>query len=126
MTPEEKQIKLAEAAGWKWNAECDLAGTAFPECWSHDEYGMVFYAYALPNYFNDLNAIHELEKVLTAAQRWEFVLRLIAGQENSNYTINDWERFKHAQFKAPGTFPAVFATAAQRCEALGLTLNLWK
>jgi hypothetical protein len=65
----------------------------------------------LPDYFNDLNAVHELEKVLTekGVNAW-------------------WEYVDHISRLNPTPFgreTAVHATAAQRAEAIGLTLNLW-
>ena len=60
-----------------------------------------------PDYLNDLNAMHEAEKVLTDEQKREYRICLFrlcdcyAGRE-------------------------VHATAAQRAEAFLKTLNLWK
>lgn len=64
----------------------------------------------LPDCLNDLNAVHELEKKLTPLQ-WN---------DYANKLIQYWE--------AGGTrfAGAIHATAAQRCEALLKTLNLWK
>lgn len=67
--------------------------------------------YQIPDYCNDLNAIHTAEnKLLTGASRtikeqWEMNLRRAA-------TL--------------GATSAECATARQRCEALLRTLNLWK
>lgn len=63
-------------------------------------------ARALPDYFNDLNAIHELEKVLNSEQESDYWEHLMQAHEY----IQPW---------------AGCATAAQRAEALGKTLNLW-
>jgi hypothetical protein len=52
------------------------------------------------DYFNDLNACHEMEKAMTYEQRYQYAKHFI-------------------------DFEIVFATATQRAEAFGLTLNLW-
>lgn len=85
MTQEQKRIKLAEAFGM----------TGWEE------------ARALPDFFNDLDAVHELEKALTYEQQCFYcdILKMVVG--------------------GPAYMPAVRASAAQRCEALGKTLNLW-
>jgi hypothetical protein len=61
-----------------------------------------------PDYLNDLNAMHEAEKVLN-------------GHEQNDYcfTIMDIQ-------KSGGGFRRLHATAAQRAEAFLRTLNLWK
>jgi hypothetical protein len=99
MTQEQKQIKLAEVQG----------------ILSHDKHGPLFhtktgYVRDCPDYFNDLNAVHELEEKLDDSQKILYVAKL-------------------SQILSPSKFPQSFrilhATAEQRCEALGLTLNLW-
>ena len=83
MTQEQKRIKLAEAAGIKHGVKC-----------------------ATTDYFNNLNAVHELEKVLKGGLRstYDAWLGIIAKQDHCFI----WE-----------------TTASQRCEAIGKTLNLW-
>jgi hypothetical protein len=66
----------------------------------------------IPDFYTDLNAVHELEKLLTEKgvnAWWEYVNRI--------------NRLNPTPF---GRETAVHATAAQRAEAIGLTLNLWK
>lgn len=102
MTQEQKQIKLAEAAGWR-------LFSPFKNLWAPPKHVVEYEcdAYPLPNFFNDLNAVHELEKVLGPKGQWELyekeVVKLTGG----------WGQAMHA-------------TAAQRAEALGLTLSLWE
>jgi hypothetical protein len=96
MTPEQQRIAIAEACGWtemRMGAS-DLIGTS-PD-------GRI--SWQLPDYLNDLNAMHEAEKVLTKEQRWEYIGNL--GTE---------EAF---------TWTCLHATAAQRAEAFLKTLNL--
>jgi len=99
MTEEEKRIKLAEAGGW----------TKFYESWSGQKKACIpndSQILPLPDYFNDLNAVHELEKVLDEKQ-----------QDIMNNTL--WDIMSGRKY-------LWHATATQRAEALGLTLNLWK
>jgi hypothetical protein len=108
MNPEEQRIAIAEACGWTPTPEGlytkDPAGLRPP--FRHPEH--------LPNYLNDLNAMHEAERRLTDDQ-WglycvalnKLACRIQCGNTHTcGYTIA--------------------ATAAQRAEAFLKTLNLWK
>jgi hypothetical protein len=107
MTQEEKRIKLAEADGWKpngagyWHKNGEVCALQFE---SLDGRGND--VYPLPNYFHDLNAVHELEKVLDEKQ-----------QDIMNNTL--WDIMSGRKY-------LWHATATQRAEALGLTLGLWE
>lgn len=75
----------------------------------------VSYIEALPDYLNDLNACHEMEKALTEATEdayWFKHLPDVVGA-NTGWLHQDIPKIAHA-------------TSAQRCKALLLTLNLWK
>lgn len=76
MNQEEKRIKIAEKCGWSWAARS-----------------------LLPDYFNDLNACHEMEKHLGNVQN----------EENYYFAIKRSYR----------------ATAEDRAEAFGKTMKLW-
>lgn len=103
MTQEEKRIKLAEAAGWTptpWGAWTQArSGIPSKECPSHAE---------LPDYFNDLNEVHELEEVLDSTQ-WEIYI------DHLRLAVLE-------QHKIRGSHGA---SAEMRAEAIGKTLNLW-
>jgi len=108
MTQEQKRIKLAEAGGWTNIREQD-----YDHGYSGDDVRQYWMGTPpddlptqLPDYFNDLNAVHELEKVLTEDQ---------------------YDDYRQHLGKAVGyLWRGIFsATAAQRAEALGKTLNLW-
>ena len=101
MTPEKQRIAIAEACGWKWEAR--IKGSI--KVWNKPPL-MVFYDSELPNYLNDLNAMHEAEKVLTSSQEKEYVNDL------------DWMSERWG-----GT---VFAPAAQRAEAFLRTIGKWE
>jgi len=117
LTQEQKRIKLAEAAGWKGISKTYLEGYA---PWRPVAYEKrinktpvkEFHNIPLdplPDYFNDLNAVHELEMKL-----------------DNEYPTHNREFFRKQLRKiCQPLLHEVHATATQRAEALGLTLNLW-
>jgi len=62
----------------------------------------------IPDYLNDLNACHEMEKTLTEANRHTYKFKL-HGFKSIQVGLNSWH-----------------ATAAQRCEAFLKTVGKWK
>jgi len=118
MNQEQKRIKLAEADGWKriafyddgmsyyQNAKGERA--SFPA--SQD--GVL-----LPDYFNDLNAVHELEKLITYHQSHAYM-------QNLHETMSPGTKVGDVQLTCD-MFPFVSASAARKAEAIGKTLNLW-
>jgi len=108
MTQDEKQIKLAEAGGWKRKSvDLEYPLTRPEGRWEKGEL-TVFHFGQLPDYFTDLNAVHELEKRMPS-KHWTRYCQYLA----------DFGR-------GSVRFVSVHATAAQRCEAIGLTLGLWE
>jgi hypothetical protein len=104
MTPDEIRIAIAEACGW-WDIGSDVWGRRPP---SSDRQ-------PLPDYLNDLNAMHEAEKVLTDAQWSVFgyhLGQLVLGTCNS-YDFADLASIAHA-------------TAAQRAEAFCRAKGIWR
>lgn len=95
MKPEQQRIKIAKACGWLkiTKLDSDLHG------WQ--EQGPLE---PLPDYLNDLNAMHEVEKVFNAVQRVQYMEKL-------GY---------------PHNTSCTFAASAQRAEAFLRTLNLWE
>jgi hypothetical protein len=86
MSPDAQRIAIAEACGWKpLFISCDLNGNPFP---GQD---------VPPDYFNDLNAMHEAETVLILDCEWATYLDRLS------------------VIVAEGSL--VHATAAQRAEA---------
>jgi hypothetical protein len=93
MKPEEQRIAIAGVCGWKqipdgrWN----LDGKVEP---------------FLPDYLNDLNAMHEAEKALDPTRQqedyWDFIFSITGSG-----------------------FEMCHATASQKAEAFLRTLNLW-
>ena len=95
MSPQKQRIAIATACGWT---------TKHKGLWVEK---LQTYA-ALPDYLNDLNACHEMEKVLTGYQ------------QTVTYSDN--------LMKIVGyhTFDSAHATAAERCEAFLRVMGLWE
>ena len=101
MTPEQQRIAIAEACGWtvhpknKW--------VVIPPNSPHSVQPL----YTLPDYLNDLNAMHEAEKVLKGGMRskYDAELTLICSRDY-NFI---WE-----------------STASQRAEAFLRTIGKWE
>ena len=120
MNKQKQRIAIAEACGWiphPDNANINvkhwtLGGSKYGErgakrasskIINDDTWGLD--QSLLPDYLNDLNAMHEAEKMLTAKQWDEYGGQL----ECTPYVIQNW----------------IHATAARRAEAFLKTLNLW-
>jgi hypothetical protein len=103
MNPELQRIKIAEACGYIRNDELD--------CW--EKSNRYYFSCGdsqlaqLPDYLNDLNAMHHAEKVIGPIKVIEFCCHL-----NEMGMSGEWE--------------ILTATAAQRAEAFLRTLNLWE
>jgi len=118
MTPEQQRIAIAEACGWKFQHPSPNNGS--PEwsemkcnailCWVRPGGGS-WQLEELPDYLNDLNAMHEAEKLLKSEQHFTFQVELARVINTTTYPLN---------------FALLHATAAQRAEAFLRTLNLWK
>jgi hypothetical protein len=100
MNDSEMQIAIAEACGYKPDPEEGLWYQLSGGQIAGFKDGSVL---PLPNYPNDLNAMHQAEKVLTYEQFDEYYVQL-----------------------AMKMVRPFHATAAQRAESLLKTLNLWK
>lgn len=114
MKREEQRIAIAEALGFQrllgdpWKMLGELAW--MPPAWTIRQFIMhgepAVYLRGLPDYLNDLNAMHEAEKVLLDRQDWSGC---------------DYEQ----ALKDMTSSWCWHATAAQRAEAFLKTLNLW-
>ena len=88
MNQEEQRIAIAEACGWK-------TGYRDPEAW-----------HPLPDYLNDLNAMHDAEKVLNEKQ-----------EDIMNSTL--WDIMDGRKY-------LWHSTASQRAKAFVITIEKWK
>ena len=97
MNKEKQRIAIAEACGWE----------PLPEGHFHPDNPI---GQTMPNYLNDLNAMHEAEKTLTHEQRIDHMEWL--GMCPDDYGHKVWAY--------------VHATAAQRAEAFLRTIGKWE
>jgi hypothetical protein len=116
MKPEEQRIAIAEACGFTYDS--------INEAWYKDGYyyfncGDGLHFKQLPDYLNDLNAMHEAETLVIYA--------------NDKLPKKYTQQIKAAICKDAGVKKAqmdfdmcITATAVQRAEAFLKTLNLWK
>ncbi len=123
MTPESQRIAIAEACGWEKVDGNPAKHTR--DRWIDPKYaGRYAKDYAvlernLPDYLNDLNIMHEAEKVL---KDYNFG----ATTERATY-INKLETVVFLEAGKQGwSWALTHATAAQRAEAFLKTLKLWK
>lgn len=102
MSPEAQRIAIAEACGWELRVHTYLDGSLAGRSWvAPDGVGR-----NLPDYLNDLNACHEMEKVLTSNQ-W-----LMYDEHIYIIRVNELRGGMHA-------------TADQRAEAFLRTIGKW-
>jgi len=116
MKPEQQRIAIAEACGWE-NLSSEL-GVEF----RISERGGFIY---VKDPLNDLNAMHEAEKVLTEPQQSIFADRLNMLHNIADLTYPDSNTRGYRKELFAEAFHLIHATAAQRAEAFLRTLNLW-
>ena len=89
---------------------------AFPESYSIPRF---------PDYPNDLNAMHEAEKMLnlkyhdTRTKYYMFLMRSVK-------RITNCDSMHWSEIEVDYIYACIHATASQRAEAFLRTLNLWK
>jgi hypothetical protein len=121
MNPEKQRIAIANACGWTfhpqcgwtWTNKCPEHGKQTIKSWLKGEHSgeKVFYDSSLPDYLNDLNAMHEAEKTLSYNDKQKYLDILAdAPRDDIYYTYVD----------------SVFATAGQRAEAFLRTVGRWE
>lgn len=119
MTPEEQRIAIAEWCGWERCYEKDINGQFEHRFWNHPKRGGIIFKireHHLPDYLNDLNAMHEAERKLTEKQQVWYLQKLaqVRLREGVGGTI------------ACMLDKLAFATATQRAEALLRTIGKWR
>jgi hypothetical protein len=110
MTPEQQRTAIAEACGFY-----DIVNGY---SWVEFKSGQLLKK--LPDYLNDLNAMHEAEKVLNANQRINFACYLTEPVRDRIYNVIQ----RNLNYDV--CFPALHATAAQRAEAFLRTIGKWE
>lgn len=120
MTTEAQRIKIAEACGWTHCQPDKHYGHDRPKGVKPNgkEQRSTDWEW-LPDYLNDLNAMHEAEKVLTPIQRFDYSNHLETAldliPEGQGLGLREHRNFTYAH-----------ATANQRAEAFLKCLGLWK
>ena len=115
MSPQSQRIAIAEACGWyeiyydgteNNGPESDINPLRLVGKWSKRGVGSWAIICSLPDYLNDLNAMHEAEKVLN---------------EKQEHIMNDtlWDLMSGRKY-------LWHATAPQRAEAFLRTLGKWE
>jgi hypothetical protein len=110
MNPEAQRIAIAEACGWNELTLLNGCQIGWPPT------GRRGYREHLPDYLNDLNAMHEAENFLTEEERDWYIQALLqnVSEETCDLSPNKAEWF------------ITHATAAQRAEAFLRAKGLWK
>lgn len=107
LTMKEQRIKVAELCGWKREPWDSMAPNL--DRWTHPDYPStnVSGTRALPDYLNDLNAMHEAEKLIPQELKQEWSSKLY------------WLLYTNP----PKLWRVSQATAAERAEAFVLTMT---
>lgn len=116
MSPDNQRIAIAEACGWAWfsvsfNSEQKILARSQQEA---NTVTLGHWVWSLtPDYLNDLNACHEMEKTLASDKEAADFDR-----ELSTVVLNEWD---------DGLINSMewHATAAQRAEAFLRTIGKW-
>jgi hypothetical protein len=115
MNEEEQRIAIAEACGWKFKInDSNYIGELMCKmdelsCWLMPALSFI------PNYLNDLNAMHDAEKTLKYEYdriRYINTLQMVIALGKDERSVS--------------TFQTISATAKQRAEAFLKTLKLWE
>jgi hypothetical protein len=106
MTPEKQRIAIAEACGYTHVRIVKCIEGPPDHCIGHHP----AQPHSIPDYLNDLNAMHEVEKALTEGQRIDYVAKHL------------WE-IVPAKYCFAHYF---WSTAAQRAEAFLRTIGKWE
>jgi len=112
MTPEQQRIAIAKACGWTEIEPCtccDGVSRGYtPTPGAHKKH--------FPDYLNDLNAMHDAEKVLTKANWGGYAAELYRITDAHNHGISPNHHW----------LAVAFSTASQRAEAFLRTIGKWE
>lgn len=106
MNPEKQRIAIAEACGW--------THIAFNRGWIKAGDGEI--QGVIPDFLNDLNSMHEAEKMLTHDQQVGYSVNMVR--------LTTWNM--PSSRAAWLDFTIAHATAAQRAEAFLETIGKWE
>lgn len=111
MTQEQINIAIAKACGWI-EEEPWLNGRS---CFSYKDNSISYGIEDIPDYYNDLNAMHEAEKIIPIESRFIYTSEIVVACTGGRLFMGEDNRI-----------PIAFATASQKAEAFLRTLNLWQ
>lgn len=120
MTSEAQRIAIAEVCGWRHvhpSARYELSDYAVDQGRLIGDKPGQFWDF-VPDYLNDLNAMHEAEKILDDGVLWK-------GYLNRLWDVVCPQFQQMSGLNAAVGLLLVHATAGQRAEAFLRTLNLW-
>ena len=115
MNEEKQRILIAEACGWKFQkirGEFRFIATSPNGEVTHQNYGEIHF---LPNYPQDLNACHEMEKTLSSEKYGDY----------TNHLAKVCHPFSNERPHS-AIQVSICATAPQRCEAFLKTVGKWE
>ena len=102
MTEQEQRISIAEACGWVKHVDNETQNCLG---WKSPNHGALLFDF-VPDYYTDLNAMHEAERTLANDTKTDYIRLLNKGDFSCRRLA--------------------FATAAQRAEAFLRTIGKWK
>jgi len=120
MTPQEQRIAIAEACGYTHVRIVKSLDGPPDHCIGHHP----AQPHSIPDYLNDLNAMHEVEMVLNATQLVAYVKHLAAIHPTFCVDVLD-DRDPDGDWHYEMSF-LITATAAQRAEAFLRTIGKWE
>lgn len=118
MKPEEQRIAIAEACGW---TGLNIKPARMAEVTRIEGLKDGKYPCYVPDYLNDLNAMHKAEKTVFSAKPGHYdryfvnMLRMVLDMDDSNGMLDLRDAFQLTQ-----------ASAVQHAEAFLRTINKWK
>lgn len=132
MNPKEKNIKIAEACGWKkiepitieymYRAGAMTSGTA---TWENEK-GEPMLEEWIPDFCNDLNAMHKAERSLKIEGEGKYgdlLSQMIREKENLRWGDKPTKKFP---FNGWGYFSLAHLTASQKADAFLKTIGLYE
>jgi hypothetical protein len=119
-------VAIAEACGWIPKKSWKLEGRIKKDFhWEHSVTGER--TFKIPNYYEDLNACHVMEKILESDGGLKFeyhnhLFEILPCDENHGPCGLGSDGEENADIMTPSGFTMLHATAPQRCEAFLKTL----
>jgi hypothetical protein len=117
MKPEKQRIAIAEACGWKMHDHPDCLAKKEGwvsrgwETWVMNPSGLLVFKHDIPNYLNDLNAMHKAEMSRVDMEDGRFIVL--------------FREYLHTILGHDGSL-AIHATGIQRAEAFLRTIGKWE